>query len=92
MSSDQILPKESSSNFSQWCHLDCERPEYIGDMFCDDITNTHECGMDEGDCCDPHSFFFACHHCVCFDMSEYEMSENAIDLEPSKCKSNANYC
>ena len=51
-------------------------------MFCDDITNTRECGMDGGDCCDPHSFFFACHHCVCFDMSEYEADENAFNSEP----------
>ena len=52
-------------------------------MFCDDITNNHECGMDGGDCCDSHSFFFACHHCVCFDMSEYDVDENTINSNPS---------
>ena len=63
----------------------CEKPEYIGDMFCDDVTNTKGCNYDGGDCCDPYSFFFLCHHCVCFDMPEVKNSEY-VDTGPPKSK------
>ena len=60
---------------------DCPHPEYIGDMFCDDVTNIQGCNYDGGDCCDPYSFFFLCHHCVCFHMPKPEVF---IDYEPPK--------
>lgn len=66
--------------------LDCKKPEYIGDMFCDDITNNFECNFDGGDCCDPYSFYFACHHCICFDMTELE-NENTINPDPNTSNS-----
>ena len=68
---------------------DCPKPEYIGDMFCDDVTNTKGCNYDGGDCCNPYSFFFMCHHCVCFDMPNLEVfGDGFIDDEPPKrCES-----
>ena len=68
---------------------DCPKPEYIGDMFCDDVSNTKGCNYDGGDCCDPYSFFFMCHHCVCFNMPNLDVfGEGFIDDEPPKrCES-----
>ena len=29
----------------------CEHPVWVGDGYCDDLTNTEECDYDGGDCC-----------------------------------------
>ena len=30
---------------------ECEKPEWIGDTYCDDETNNAACNWDGGDCC-----------------------------------------
>ena len=45
---------------------DCPKPDYIGDWFCDDITNIPECNFDGGDCCHVDSFTFSCDFCICY--------------------------
>ena len=45
---------------------DCPKPEFIGDWFCDDITNIPECNFDGGDCCHVDSFTFSCNFCICY--------------------------
>merc|ERR1712051_442063 len=54
----------SSTSEQPW--PDCPKPEFIGDWFCDDITNIPECNFDGGDCCHVDSFTFSCNFCICY--------------------------
>ena len=49
--------------------LGCTNPGWIGDGYCDDVTNTMECSYDGGDCClDPVNTQY-CSECQCIDDS-----------------------
>ena len=51
--------------------LDCPYDAmYIGDNFCDDMTNNPECGFDGGDCCKPYSNMNFCSDCICIVHNE----------------------
>ena len=43
----------------------CEKPDWVGDGYCDDETNTEVCDYDGGDCCvtDPNTEY--CSQCLC---------------------------
>ena len=42
-------------------------PNYVGDGFCDDENNNHECNFDGGDCCGPNVDTIYCIECQCFE-------------------------
>ena len=43
---------------------------YIGDGYCDDVTNTEGCHYDGGDCCGPNVDTEYCLFCLCLENSE----------------------
>lgn len=43
----------------------CSKPEFIGDGYCDDITNTEKCDFDGGDCCVEQPNHRYCDNCTC---------------------------
>ena len=46
----------------------CTGPiDYIGDNFCDDVTNNEECQWDGGDCCNLEVQGGTCTICACLD-------------------------
>ena len=45
--------------------LECEKPTWVGDQFCDDETNEAICNFDDGDCCSETSNFEFCSACLC---------------------------
>ena len=46
----------------------CTGPiDYIGDNFCDDVTNNEECQWDGGDCCLDTVLTDYCDDCACLD-------------------------
>ena len=45
--------------------LGCVQPPWVGDGYCDDVTNNVECNYDGGDCClDPVNTQY-CSECQC---------------------------
>ena len=38
---------------------------YIGDGYCDDVTNLPECSYDGGDCCGDYVYTDYCNECIC---------------------------
>ena len=47
--------------------LGCTNPAWVGDGYCDDVTNNMECNYDGGDCClDPVNTQY-CSECQCLD-------------------------
>ena len=47
--------------------LGCTNPAWVGDGYCDDVTNNMECNYDGGDCClDPINNQY-CYECQCID-------------------------
>ena len=49
--------------------LDCSvvQLDYVGDDYCDDISNTENCGWDGGDCCGNNLNYDYCDVCECLD-------------------------
>ena len=49
--------------------LDCSviQLDYVGDDYCDDISNTENCGWDGGDCCGSNVNYDYCEECDCLD-------------------------
>ena len=45
----------------------CQKNSWIGDSFCDDITNNEECEWDGGDCCGDNVNTDYCTLCLCLD-------------------------
>ena len=43
----------------------CEYSGWIGNGWCDDVTNTEECNYDGGDCCGPNVNTDFCSECIC---------------------------
>ena len=49
--------------------LGCTNPGWVGDGYCDDVTNNMACNYDSGDCClDPVNTQY-CSECQCIDDS-----------------------
>ena len=44
---------------------ECTKPHWIGDGFCDDLTNNFDCDFDGGDCCGPKVNQKYCKLCTC---------------------------
>ena len=51
---------------------ECERPDWVGDDYCDDETNNAACNWDGGDCCnnDKPDWRKFCKVCECLDPDE----------------------
>ena len=51
---------------------ECEKPDWIGDTYCDDETNNAACNWDGGDCCnnDNPDWRKYCKVCHCLDPDE----------------------
>ena len=54
--------------------LECVYPLWVADGFCDDVTNTEECGFDGGDCCleeintvSNNASLATCEECICHE-------------------------
>jgi hypothetical protein len=47
----------------------CENPQFIGDGYCDDHLNIHDCTYDGGDCCGPAVQTNYCSDCQCLDFN-----------------------
>ena len=45
----------------------CENENWIGDGYCDDVTNNEECQWDGGDCCGNNVNTQYCQVCACLD-------------------------
>ena len=44
---------------------ECEKPQWIGDGYCDDKNNYAQCDYDAGDCCGPNVNTLFCSSCIC---------------------------
>merc|ERR1712227_1111950 len=44
----------------------CENADWVGDGYCDDMTNNKECNFDGGDCCGPNVNRRYCIVCQCY--------------------------
>ncbi len=47
--------------------LGCPKDDWVGDGFCDDLTNIEACVFDDGDCCKPDRNTEYCEECICWD-------------------------
>ena len=45
--------------------LGCTNPAWVGDGYCDDVTNNMECNYDGGDCCGDNINTQFCTECQC---------------------------
>ena len=45
----------------------CEIPSWIGDGYCDDVTNNADCHFDGGDCCGVNVNTSYCTECICYE-------------------------
>ena len=43
----------------------CPKPQWVGDGYCDDITNNEACTFDGGDCCGSTVNTEYCTECIC---------------------------
>ena len=57
------------SNHDFWI-TGCINLQWVGDGFCDDITNTEICNYDGGDCCGYNVNTQNCKKCQCLDPNE----------------------
>ena len=44
-----------------------DNPEWIGDGYCDDVTNNAGCSYDGGDCCGVNVVSTYCTECICYE-------------------------
>ena len=47
----------------------CKVTQYVGDGYCDDVSNTATCGYDGGDCCGDNVNTLFCFTCACHESS-----------------------
>ena len=45
----------------------CSNPGWVGDGYCDDVTNNVQCGFDNGDCCGLNINTQYCQVCQCLE-------------------------
>ena len=50
---------------------ECGLTAYVGDGYCQDLTNNAICDYDGGDCCNETSFFDICDICTCFTNPDF---------------------
>ena len=48
-------------------HGECPSPGWIGDGYCDDVTNNQYCNYDGGDCCGATINTQYCSECQCLN-------------------------
>ena len=62
--------------------LGCTNSAWVGDGYCDDVTNNMECNYDGGDCClDPVNTNY-CSECQCLDGgTTYETTIDPVTTE-----------
>ena len=59
--------------------LDCPTPLIVGDGFCNDETNIHNCNYDGGDCCGSCVVTEKCSECQCLgEVDGMELSSPSI--------------
>ena len=59
--------------------LGCTNSAWVGDGYCDDVTNNMECNYDGGDCClDPVNTQY-CSECQCLDGSGTTVDPGTTD-------------
>ena len=63
----------------------CENPQYIGDGYCDDHLNIHDCTYDGGDCCGTAVQTMYCSDCECLDVN-YFWPTTASPTTESPCQ------
>ena len=51
------------------CSGECFFPNWIGDGYCDDENNFHECNYDGGDCCGDSVNITYCNECLCCEQN-----------------------
>ena len=55
----------------------CMNPQFIGDGYCDDHLNIHDCTFDGGDCCGPAVLTDYCSDCQCLDSNYFMIADAA---------------
>ena len=60
--------------------LDCptEHQSWIGDGYCDDVTNTEVCNYDGGDCCLENVVVDYCIECLCLDSGSVNTTDATL--------------
>ena len=53
----------------------CMNPQFIGDGYCDDHLNIHDCTFDGGDCCGPAVLTDYCSDCQCLDTNYFWVTD-----------------
>ena len=61
--SDGVCHEEGEPAIDLSC---CEIVAWVGDFYCDDMTNTIVCNYDGGDCCGPNINTQYCSECTCY--------------------------
>ena len=63
--------------------LDCSviQLDYVGDDYCDDISNTDKCGWDGGDCCGNNVNYDYCEECDCLDPKNSYFNNGVKDTD-----------
>ena len=61
--------KKNNNKISLNILLGCTNPAWVGDGYCDDVTNNMECNYDGGDCCVDNVNTQYCSECQCLDGS-----------------------
>ena len=69
--------------------LGCNVTQWVGDGYCDDVSNTIECNYDGGDCCLDNTNTVYCTDCLCFDGGRYEY--RSIFIYVCICKLTRNF-
>ena len=59
--------RNRKDKLNQTMIIACTKPEWVGDGYCDDITNTIECNFDGGDCCGIYIITYYCNVCTCLE-------------------------
>ena len=76
-----MLKNESRKSFI--FSLGCSNPGWVGDGYCDDVTNNMACNYDGGDCCGDNVNTNYCSECQCMDGSGSTESTTSGTTSPS---------
>ena len=63
--------------------LGCTNPAWVGDGYCDDITNNMACNYDGGDCCGDNVNTQYCSECQCIGNGTTVNSGTTTNLTPT---------
>ena len=59
--------------------IGCAFAAWVGDGYCDDITNNLICNYDGGDCCLSNITTHYCRECICIERSTGDTSISSAD-------------